>query len=151
MRIDESLENVRRLFLDSAPVIYHIEENSRYRPLTTFVFSGLDRGLFTAVTSPITLAECLVIPYRLGQIELRQIFADQIVSGDNTEFISINQTIASQAAELRSRYHLNLLDALQAASAIAGNCDALLTNDFAFKRINELPILVLDELEPQST
>jgi predicted nucleic acid-binding protein len=56
-----------------------------------------------------------VIPYRLGRAELRQTFADQIVRGDNTEFIHIDQTIASQAAELRSRYNLNLLDALQVA------------------------------------
>ena len=52
MRIDESLKDVRRLFLDSAPVIYHIEENRRYRSLTAFVFEGIDQGLFTAVTSP---------------------------------------------------------------------------------------------------
>ena len=83
-----------------------------------------------------------MIPYRSGQVELRQTFTDQIVSGDNTEFIPIDQTIASQAAELRSRYNLNLLDALQVASALAGNCDALLTNDLALKRVTELPILV---------
>lgn len=151
MRIDESLEDVRRLFLDSAPVIYYIEENRRYRALTAFVFEGIDQGLFTAVTSPITLAECLVIPYRREQVELRQTFADQVVSGDNTEFVPINQTIATQAAELRSRYSLSLLDALQVASTLAGNCDALLTNNLALKRVTELSIFVLDELEPPST
>ena len=92
-----------------------------------------------------------MIPYRREQVELRQTFADQIVSGENTEFVPINQTIATQAAELRSRYNLSLLDALQVACALAGNCDALLTNDLALKRVTELLIFVLDELEPPST
>jgi len=88
-----------------------------------------------------------VIPYCLGQTDIRLLFINQIVNGDNTEFIPINNHIAQQAAELRSRYNLALLDAYQVAVALAGNCEALLTNDVAFKRVTELCVLVVDELE----
>ncbi|WP_238360802.1 type II toxin-antitoxin system VapC family toxin [Iningainema tapete] len=66
---------------------------------------------------------------------------------DNTEFIQINNYITQQAAQLRSRYNLALLDAYQVAVALTGNCEALLTNDIAFKRVTELRVLIVDELE----
>lgn len=38
-------------------------------------------------------------------------------------------------------------DALHAATAIAMDCDAFLTNDTDFRRIQDLNVLVLDDLE----
>jgi len=48
--------------LDTAPLIYLIEENSIYFPFVLPFFEALDRGEFVAVTSIITLAEVLVVP-----------------------------------------------------------------------------------------
>lgn len=39
MNIQDALVGVRRLFLDTAPVIYHIEGNPAYQPLTDIIFS----------------------------------------------------------------------------------------------------------------
>jgi predicted nucleic acid-binding protein len=51
------------------------------------------------------------------------------------------------AAELRARYNLRTPDALHIACAIDTGCDAFLTNDTGIKRVNEIRILVLDDLE----
>jgi predicted nucleic acid-binding protein len=147
MIIAERLQSVRRLFLDRAPVIYYVEENTRYLPLVETVFDRLDTNALTAVTSPVTLAECLVAPYRSNETELRQVFADVIVSGSNTEFVPIDRTIADKAGELRARHNLTLTDAFQIATALNAGCDAFLTNDISLKRITDLEILVLEELE----
>jgi len=112
MTLAERLQSVRRLFLDTAPVIYYVEENARYLPLVETVFDRLDTNVLAAVTSPVTLAECLVAPYRSDQAELRQVFADVIVSGSNTEFVPIDRTIADKAGELWARHNLTLTDAL---------------------------------------
>ncbi len=48
---------------------------------------------------------------------------------------------------LKNGYNLKLPDALQIAVALQANCDALLTNDLVLKRVTELPIIVLSELE----
>jgi predicted nucleic acid-binding protein len=40
-----------------------------------------------------------------------------------------------------------LTDAFQVAVAIASGCDAFLTNDIALKRVTELGVIVLDEME----
>ena len=98
------------------------------------------------MTSPVTLAECLVVPYRLGIATLQQDFLDLIVYGNNTVFVSIDREIGTQAAELRARYNLTLPDALQIASALAAGSQAFLTNDATLKRVTEVNVLVLDDL-----
>ena len=147
MKIAVALQGVSRLFLDTAPVVYHVESNAAYKPLVDSIFNQIDAGTIHAVTSPITLAECLVMPIRLGLTQAQQDFTDLIVAGPNVTFVNLNESMARQAAELRARYNLGLADSFQVASALAAGCDALLTNDLGLKRVTELPILVLDELE----
>lgn len=148
MNITESLQGVTRLFLDSAPVIYYVEQNSPYFALVDAIFERIFDGSLMAVTSPVTLAECLVQPYRLGQTQLQQEFLNVIVGGDNIKFVPIDdQDIALEAAEIRARYNLQLPDAFQIAVALAADCEAFLTNDFTFRRVTELRVLVLNELE----
>ena len=148
MKVSERLQSVSRLFLDTAPVVYYVEEDARYLPRVDVVFERLDSGAVFAVTSPVTLAECLVMPLRTGQHELQQAFIDLVASGSNVDFLLIDQLIAERAADLRARYNLPLPDALQVAVAIVSGCDGFLTNDTALKRVTELDVLVLDELEP---
>ncbi|MEB3151312.1 MAG: PIN domain-containing protein [Sphaerospermopsis sp.] len=145
MKIEDYLIQGKKLFLDTAPVIYYVENHPQYQSLVNYVFHGIDSGLLSAVTSPITLSECLVYPYRLGLTELQQDFSDLIVSGVNVEFVQIDELIAKQASQLRAKYNLALLDSLQISVAIFSQCDIFLTNDIQLKRVTELMILVLSD------
>lgn len=147
MKLLPILDNLTVLFLDTAPIIYYVERHPRYFPLAQTVFEYVDRKLLTAVTSPITLAESLVLPYRLNLTQLQQDFFELIVHGNNTLCLSIDPALARHAAQLRAQYNLSLTDALQIASALKAGCEALLTNDSALQRITELRILVLDQME----
>lgn len=62
MTLDQHLDAVSRLFLDTAPVIYYVEANPYYITVVETLFARLDAGDFQAVTSPVTLAECLIVP-----------------------------------------------------------------------------------------
>jgi len=147
MKVADALRAVTRLFLDTAPVVYYVERNPAHQPLADEIFDRIDKGSPLAVTSPVTLAESLVMPIRLGHAKVQQDFTDLIVRGQNVLFVPINESAVRQAADLRARYNLGLADALQVAVALSAACDAFLTNDVALKRVVELPILVLDELE----
>jgi predicted nucleic acid-binding protein len=48
---------------------------------------------------------------------------------------------------LRATYNLKTPDALQVAAALHAGCDIFLTNDFGIKRVKEIHVLVLDDLE----
>lgn len=147
MTIADALRTVTRLFLDTAPVIYYVERNPVYSARVDDIFDRIDAGNPVAVTSAITLAECLVVPIRQGLVAAQQDFTDLIVTGANVTFVVLDAPIARTAAELRARYNLALGDAFQVAAALAAGCDALLTNDHGLLRVRELTILVLDDLE----
>ncbi|WP_013324755.1 type II toxin-antitoxin system VapC family toxin [Gloeothece verrucosa] len=148
MRISDALVNVSRLFLDTAPVIYFIERNPQFVDLVDPIFERLEADI-TAVVSGITLSECLVGAIRLGLADLEQAFVD-VLQQEQVVFVDINAAIAREAARLRVRYNLQLPDALQVAAALMAGCEAFLTNDAALKRVTELRVLVVSELESEN-
>ena len=147
MSLTDRLQNVTHLFLDTAPVIYYIEENSRYWAVLDPFFDLIYDGSLIAVTSPVTLAECLVHPYIEAQTQLQQQFTNLIVRTNNITFMPIDQNMAQHAGQLRAKYNIELPDAFQVAVALAAECEALLTNDRRLGRVTELQVLVLDELQ----
>jgi predicted nucleic acid-binding protein len=48
---------------------------------------------------------------------------------------------------LRAKYNLSLTDAFQVSNALFANCEAILTNDQMLRRVSEIRILILDDLE----
>ena len=89
----------------------------------------------------------MVAPLRKNQADYQQVFVDLVANGPNCILVSIDRETAILAARLRARYNLTLTDAFQVAAALETNCDALLTNDMIFKRVIELKILVLSEID----
>lgn len=146
MQVDHWLKTVKRLFLDTAPVIYYVEEHPHYIALVDKVFDRVDRGLIKAITSSVTLAECLVVPYRTSNVSLQQAFLNALTQSRHTSFAVIDQKVGERAARLRARYSLRLADALQFAVALNSGCDTFLTNDNDLKRVIELKVIVLKEL-----
>ncbi len=148
MRINYALTGVSRLFLDTALVIYFVERNLQFIDLVDPIFDRLEADI-TAVVSGITLSKCLVGVIRLGLADLEQAFVD-VLQQDEVVFVAINAAIARQAARIRVRYNLQLPDALQVAAALTSGCEAFLTNDAALKRVTELKVLLVGELESEN-
>ena len=142
--LEEALSGVERLAIDSAPIIYFIEENPRYLALVEVVFERIAAGSLTAVTSAITLTEVLTL--RQGRHEIADSYTELLLGAEHFSTVSLDAAIGAAAAELRARHGIRTPDALQIACAIAAGCDAFLTNDKDLRRLNEIPIVVLDEL-----
>lgn len=147
MKLAEWLDSLRMVFLDTAPVIYFIEKNPTFSAKVQPLFSKLDEGTLSAIVSPITLAECLVLPYKISKPDVAHIFSELLVNSDSVLFYPLDEVTADKAAELRARYNLTLTDAFQPAVAIQAECDAFLTNDADLKRVTEIPVIILSELE----
>ncbi len=147
MKLAEQLDSLRQVFFDTAPVIYFVEKNPDFAEKVQPLFSKLDEGTLIAVVSPITLAECLVLPYKIPNPDIAQIFLDLLVNSASVLFYPIDEVTADKAADLRARYNITLTDAFQLAVAIQAECDAFLTNDIDLKRVTEIPVIVLSEAE----
>jgi predicted nucleic acid-binding protein len=146
MKIEAALAGVSRLFLDTAPVIYFVERNPSFVDQVDPIFDRLESGI-TPVVGAVTVAECLVGALQMGLTDLEQVYV-AIFTRDDVLFVENTLAIARQAARVRVQYNLQLPDALQIAAAIDAGCQAFLTNDAHLKRIAELNILLVSELEP---
>lgn len=147
MKIDNAFQGISLVFLDTAPVIYYVEATEGFAGIIREVFRLLAERNVQAVTSPVTLTECLIVPVREKQTELQQDFIDLLTNSEEIKFALTDLEISLLTAKIRVKYNLKLPDALQIATALQTGCDAFLTNDKALKRVTELKILVLDELE----
>ena len=145
--LDDALADVTTLGFDTSPVIYLIETHPDYDVLITEIFRRIDRGSMTGFTSAITLTEVLTQPLKQGQVHLQKEYRDLLLHSANFYTLPINAEIAEQAAGLRAQYGLRTPDALQVAAAKTANCHAFLTNDKALKRIEDVKVIILDELE----
>jgi predicted nucleic acid-binding protein len=140
-------QRVHKIFLDTAPVIYYIEATPAYANIVQAAFAAIDVGQFQALVSPVTLAECLILPIRQNQSPVVQLFTDLLTNTEGISMVEINASIGRKAAELRVQYKFKLPDALQIATAIHYECDAFLTNDIDLKRVKELQVIVLEDLK----
>lgn len=147
MNLNDALKNVSLVAFDTAPVIYFVEANPSYDALVTEVFQRVDDAKFAGVTSVITLCEVLVHPIRNQNSRLERRYYDILQNSPNFFIENINSSIAGIAAKLRANHNLRTPDALQIATALYNSCDAFLCNDKDLKRVSELKILILDELE----
>lgn len=147
MKLTDALLGVRRLGFDTPPFIYFVERHPNHLALMREVFRAIDAGTVSGHSSVITLTEVLTLPLRLNNDLLANEYRDLLLNGRNLSLQPIDASIAERAADLRARYGLRTPDALQLATAIDAGCEAFLTNDTGLRRVTELRVLVLDDLE----
>ena len=132
--------------LDTAPLIYFIEQNATYLEVVRTFFQAMSEGEFQVVTSTLTLTEVLVHPLRAGNIELAEQYRDILFAQENLITLPFSPVIAELAAQLRATRNLRTPDAIQIATAIQGGATFFFTNDARLHTIPDVEILVLDEL-----
>lgn len=144
--LNEALADIRRLYLETPPIIYFVEENPIYIDRMMVIMEAASRAQFEAVSGVLTLTEVLVHPLKTNNKPLAAQYRKILVNSRDFRLIPITIPISEVAADLRARYALRSPDALHLATAIHAECDAFLTNDIALKRVSEIRVLVLDDL-----
>lgn len=131
--------------LDTAPLIYFIEENPAYTETVRPFFEAMDRGSFLVVTSTVTLLEVLVHPLRGKNAELAAEYRD-ILLNSRLMTLEVSNTIAEQAARLRAVHHIRTPDAIQISAALEAGATHFFTNDTRLPDIPSIQILSIDSL-----
>lgn len=144
--LTEALERVDRLCIDSAPVIYFIEQHPRYIELLDIVFQRIAAGAMIGVSSVITVTEVLTLPMKKGDARLQNGYIDLLLHAAGFMTVPIGSGVAIRAAALRARHAIRTPDALQLACAIEHGCHAFLTNDRGLRIVSEIRVIVLEDL-----
>jgi predicted nucleic acid-binding protein len=145
LRLRRVVEKHKIVGLDTAPLIYFIEDVAPYADLVEPIFRLLESGRTTAVTSTITLAEVLTKPLSDKNLQLVDEIKFTLKSLSTLSLIPVGEAIAEAAALIRARYTLRLPDALQVASAIQGGATLFITNDGRLKKVEGIETVVLED------
>lgn len=126
------------VLLDSAPIIYmlesHPEFKSRFEPLFERHADGNVRFAITTVT----IAEILTGPLAAGDDVLAGRYRSVL---ESWHVVALDAAIAEITARFRIRFNLKLADAVQVASAVTINADALVTHDRDFSTVTALRVI----------
>jgi predicted nucleic acid-binding protein len=132
--------------IDTAPLIYFIEENPKYLPHLRAFFDAVDKGRVRAVTSTLTLTEVLIHPLRQGRFDLADKYRRILLHADYVETVPVSAAIAEEAARLRAKRNLRTPDSIQMATATTSEATSFLTNDTKLAGPPIPNILVLEHL-----
>ncbi|RRB02164.1 type II toxin-antitoxin system VapC family toxin [Larkinella rosea] len=137
---------VSRIFIDTAPLIYLLQNHTEFYPKVAEYLSQAVENNVEFETSVLTVSEFCVKPEQTGRYDLIEDF-DIFLKELDCRLVDVTLEIAKTASKLRAKYlFLKAVDSLQIATAIENQCDRFLTNDKKLKGIQEIEIIVIAEL-----
>jgi predicted nucleic acid-binding protein len=148
--VDEALDGIDLLYVETAPFIYFVEQHPDYIDSMRLIFRHVSSTAVQVITSTITLTEVLTMPIKLKQKHYLQEYREMLLNTEAISVRSVDASIAEQAAHMRAKYGLRTPDALRIATALSAQCQAFLTNNLGLKRTTEVNVIVLNELQPRS-
>ena len=128
-----------RLYLDTAPVIYTVENVPIYAQA---VDNRLSDPKIERLVSDLTRMECRIRPLRDGNMDLLKDFDDffnEIVS----EIISLSREVIDYATEIRAHYEFKTPDSIHLAAACVAKCNIFFTNDHRLDRFDKISVEVI--------
>ena len=144
MGLLELLEN-DTVYLDTAPIIYYIEDVLPYADILEPVFQRIKSKTLRACTATLTLAETLVVPYRKKDRILLEKFDALLTKTPDLTLLPLTPEIARETAKIRSEFFIKTPDAIQLATAQVNGIKHFLTNDKGLKVFSPLQIVLLDD------
>lgn len=131
--------------IDTAPLIYYIEENPAYLPSLEPFFQAVDSGDIRLITSTVTLLEVLVLPLKQQNTRLANAYRS-ILTNSRLQLYSVSTEIAEEAASLRASYGLRTPDAIGLAVAQIAKAPFFLTNDERLPSTSSVQTVTLKNL-----
>ena len=133
------------VYIDANAIIYSVERIEPYRELLAPMWEEASAGRFTLASSELVLLETLVKPLREDNARLEMLFRS-IFTAAEMDLIPATLATWEDAARIRAETGLATPDVLHAATALHAGCAAFITNDTDFRRVEGLPVVVLDDL-----
>lgn len=126
------------VLMDAAPIVCFLEKHPKFASIYRPLFEAHAAGRVQFAVTTISIAEVLTGPLQSGDEALAERYQAVL---ESWHVVDLDSDIAESAARLRTSLGLKFPDAVQAASALAINADALVSHDRDFARVRALRIL----------
>lgn len=133
------------VFLDSAPIIYFVEQQPEFGEKTKKIFAEIIKNSTPIFSSHITLAEVLIKPLQKNDLDLTSDYHQFFKDLPNFNFINYNHSTAILTAQIRAKYKFRFADSANLALALESNCKTFLTNDDNLKNFPDLKVLLISD------
>jgi len=147
MKVNKNLKKIltkhKVVALDSMCFIYVIKPDPDFISLCQEIF--LLTEYHRLVTSVLTLSELLSKKEILLDKKLYVDHKEFLQGKINLELIPVSEELAEESANLRGKYNLRLIDAIQLATAKKSGATLLVTNDGKFRKVKRPEILILSD------
>lgn len=129
-------------YLDTNCVIYFVENHRLWWPKVVARIAAFRSASDELAVGDLTRAECLVAPFRNGDVGLESRYR-VFFNDPDLHVFEMTATVCERAARLRAIYPFKLPDCLHLATAIEHGCGLFLTNDVQLARCTAIPVEVL--------
>jgi len=136
-----------RHYLDSNVIISVVEATSAYGVAQSRFIGQIDAGEVEAVTSELTLAECLVKPLAERNLNAVKAFMAFLDGRQELPVLPIDRAILLNAARLRAELGNKLPDAIHVVTALSAACDKFVTSDKRIALPSLIELVRWDQLE----
>jgi predicted nucleic acid-binding protein len=147
-KVTALLAGLDTVMIDTCCFIYYIQSGQYpvFAPIVEELFDLISSGQVKALTSPITIAEILNHPRRMGLDDIAYAYKLLLINFPNLAIPNIDVDVADKAATLRGIHGLKTPDALQVATGIVHHAEAFVTFDKEIKKVAAMTrVVVLDE------
>ncbi len=135
----------KKLYLDTNPIIYFINNNKEFASVSRSLFQLIDNQQVTAYAGELCLAELLVKPTKDKKTQeikyIHELFDKQFI-----HLLPHQKQVFLLAVEIRVNDGLKMVDAIHVATAIYYQCDVFVTGDIKIaKSVTDIEVLDLNE------
>src|SRR5436309_1245844 len=130
------------IYLDSAIVIYAVENPTGFGPQARARLAAARAAGDELAVSDLTRLECRVHPMGRGDAQLLAEF-DAFFAAPDVLRVPITTAVFDRATPIRAVHNYKLGDALHLATAVEGGCGVFLTNDHRLSGFPDIPVEVL--------
>ncbi len=136
----------RLIALDTSVWIYHFEGSVAYGRAADGVLEAVSEGRIAALVSELVLLELLVAPLKKGAQDVADEIELTLLHYPHLRLEPVTRGVLVRAAEIRARYGLRAPDAIMVATAIESGATLAVTNDDAWRKVEEVEVLLLRDL-----
>ena len=111
------------------------------------MLEAIAQGRAGAVASELVLLELLVAPLKKGSQDVADEIELMLLHFPNLQLAPVTRGVLVRAAEIRARYGLRTPDAIMLATAVESGSTLAVTNDSAWRKVDEIEVLLLRDLK----
>lgn len=140
----KNLSQINKIGLDVNIILYYLHQDKSFGKQSLKLLTATETK--TKIISALVYTEAFVYVFEDDDESLVKKQLKALESIPKLQIIVPTKQICLTAAQLRAAYKLKTPDAIHLATAIDSGCDAFITNDSNLKKVQEITVLTLRDI-----